>query len=187
MRQSAEPARLGPGTSGGGNRSGVRVEPPDSEFTSFQARDNSFAIQYPRNWDALSSDEVNIVFAPGGAYGRTDQSLVVTHGIFIGVVEPEGGDLESATSAFIRKQVEGNPDFRVVRDPQGIDFGGRKGYATVVAGPSTVTGVMEIDVIYTIATSDGRLFYLITMAPEDEYERYHPAFEQIIRSVRLGQ
>ena len=185
VRESAEPARLGSAPPGG-NRSGVRVEPPSQDFTSFQARDNSFAIQYPRNWDALSADEVNMIFAPGGAYGRTEQSLVVTHGIFIGVVEPEGNDLESATSAFIRKQVEGNPDFRVARGPQGIDFGGRRGYATVLAGPSTVTGVMEIDVIYTIATADGRLFYLITMAPEDEMQQYRSTFEAIIKSLQLA-
>jgi hypothetical protein len=164
----------------------VRVEPPSQEFTGFQARDNSFAIQYPSNWDALTADEVNMIFAPRGAYGQTNQTVVVTHGIFIGAVEPEGGDLESATTAFIRKQVEGNPDFRVVRDPQEIGFGGRKGYATVVAGPSTVTGVMEIDVIYTTVTSDGRIFYLITMAPEDEIQQYRSTFEAIIKSLQLA-
>ena len=185
MRQSAEPARLGSSTPGG-NRSSVRVEPPAQEFTSFQAADNSFAIQYPRNWDALTADKVNMIFAPRGAYGQTDQSVVVTHGIFIGAVDPEGSDLASANSAFIRKQVEGNPDFRVVRDSQEISFGGRRGYATVVAGPSTVTGVMEIDVIYTIAASDGRLFYLITMAPEDEMQQYRSTFEAIIKSLQLA-
>ncbi|HKG23673.1 MAG TPA: M48 family metallopeptidase [Blastocatellia bacterium] len=185
MRQSAEPARLG-SANPGGNKAGVRVEPPSQEFAGFQARDNSFAIQYPRNWDALTSDEVNMIFAPKGAYARTDQSVVVTHGIFIGAVEPEGKDLESATSAYIRKQVEGNPDFRVVRDPQEITFGGRRGYATVVAGPSTVTGVMEIDVIYTSVTSEGRLFYLITIAPEDEIQQYRSTFEAIIKSLQLA-
>jgi hypothetical protein len=48
-----------------------------------------------------------------------------------------------------------NPDFRVERAPQAIDFGGRRGFATLVAGPSPVTGVVEIDVIYTTATGDG--------------------------------
>jgi len=185
VRQSAEPARLGSAPPGG-NSPGVRVEPPSQEFTGFQARDNSFAIQYPSNWEALTADEVNMIFAPRGAYGRTNQTVVVTHGIFIGAVAPEGDDLESATIAFIRKQVEGNPDFRVVRDPQEIAFGGRKGYATVVAGPSTVTGVMEIDVIYTTVTSDGRIFYLITMAPEDEIQQYRSTFEAIIKSLQLA-
>jgi hypothetical protein len=55
----------------------------------------------------------------------------------------------------------------------------------VVAGPSAVSGVVEIDVIYTTATADGRLFYLITMAPEDEFKAYEPTFDKIIGSIQL--
>ena len=117
-----------------------------------------------------------------------DDAIYVTHGIFAGLVQPPARELEEANRVFVEGQIRANPDFRVRRGPQPVTFAdGSAGYATVVAGPSTVTGVVEIDVIYTTATRDGRLFYLITMAPEDEYERYHPAFEQIIRSVRLGQ
>jgi hypothetical protein len=56
-----------------------------------------------------------------------------------------------------------------------------------VAGSSPVTGVVEIDVIYTTATVDGRLFYLITIAPEDEYQAYKETFERIISSIRLAR
>jgi hypothetical protein len=42
-----------------------------------------------------------------------------------------------------------------------------------------------VDAIYTTATADGRLFYLVTIAPEDEYQTYQPAFERIIGSLRL--
>ena len=45
----------------------------------------------------------------------------------------------------------------------------------------------EIDLIITAPTADGRLFYLITMAPEDEYAGYQPAFDRIINSVRLAR
>ena len=79
-----------------------------------------------------------------------------------------------------------NPDFRVVRAAQAVSFGGRRGFATVVAGPSAVTGVREIDVIYTTATADGRLFYLITIAPEDEVQTYQANFDQIIGSLQLA-
>jgi hypothetical protein len=79
-----------------------------------------------------------------------------------------------------------NPDFRIARSPQSVNFGGRPGLATVVTGPSAVTGVVEIDVIYTTATADGRLFYLITMAPEDEFKAYQATFDQIISSLRLA-
>jgi hypothetical protein len=74
-----------------------------------------------------------------------------------------------------------------VRRPQGIYLGNRSAFATVVAGPSPVTGVIELDIIYTTATQDGRLFYLITMAPEDEVDKYNPTFDYIVKSVRLAR
>jgi hypothetical protein len=127
-----------------------------------------------------------MIFAPAGAYGQIEEGLVVTHGVMTGVVRPRSSDLEQANAAFVQQQVDINPDFRVERGPQAIDFGGRRGFATVVAGPSPVTGVVEIDVIYTTATGDGRLFYLITIAPEDEFKNYQATFERIAQSLRLA-
>jgi Zn-dependent protease with chaperone function len=185
LAQSAGPERKGT-SDPNGNESGTRPPQPSSTFRDFQARDNSFALQYPDNWDALTSDDTNMIFAPQGAYGQIDEGLIVTHGIFIGTVKPQSTNLESANAAFVQQQVNMNPDFRIARAPQAMDFGGRRGFATIVAGPSPVTGVVEIDVIYTTATSDGRLFYLITIAPEDEMKNYQATFERIAGSLRLA-
>ncbi|HEX8183582.1 MAG TPA: M48 family metalloprotease, partial [Blastocatellia bacterium] len=186
LASSAEPPRIGP-RDPNDNKPATRPDPPSSSYQEFRSRDGSFALQYPGNWDGLTADEVNMIFAPKGAYGKMDDSVFVTHGIFIGALPPRGSDLESATAAFIEEQVKSNPDFKVQRQPQRFSFAGREGFATIVAGPSPVTGVIEIDVIYTTATSDGRLFYFITIAPEDEYESYEPTFEQIITSIRLAR
>ncbi|HEX8709943.1 MAG TPA: M48 family metallopeptidase [Pyrinomonadaceae bacterium] len=185
LAKSAGPERKG---SGDPNDTGPGTRPaaPSDAMREFQARDQSFAIQYPENWDALVADDANMIFAPKGAYGQIDEGLVVTHGIFIGAVAPQAKELEAANAAFVQQQVSMNPDFRIARAPQAITFGGRRGFATVVAGPSTVTGVIEIDVIYTTATADGRLFYLITIAPEDEMKNYQAAFERIAGSLRLA-
>ena len=126
-----------------------------------------------------------MIFAPQGAHGQVGESLMVTHGIFTGAVSPQAADLRSATDAFVRQQLGANADFRIVREPQRLSLAGREAYATVVAGPSAVSGVVEIDIIYTTATADGRLFYLITMAPEDEFKTYEPTFDKIIGSIQL--
>jgi len=186
MRSSSEPARVGP-RDPGNNKPGTRPEPPASSFGQFQARDGAFALEYPQNWDALTADEVNMIFAPKGAYGKQDENVFVTHGIFVGAFKPEGNDLKSANAAFIEQQIRSNPDFRIERGPENYDFGGRQGFATLVSGPSPVTGVIEVDVIYTTAMSDGRMFYFITISPKDEYQTYKPAFEHIINSIRLAR
>ncbi|HEY6186693.1 MAG TPA: M48 family metalloprotease [Pyrinomonadaceae bacterium] len=185
LNSTSQPQRTGP-SDPDNNKPGERPPVPSSSMAEFQARDGSFALRYPDNWDALTADEVNMIFAPRGAYGQKDESVFVTHGLFVGAVAPSSNDLETANTQFIRQQIEMNPDYRVARAPQAINFGGRRGYATIVAGPSAVTGVIEIDVVYTTATADGKLFYLITMAPEDEFETYKPAFDQIISSLRLA-
>jgi hypothetical protein len=185
LASSAGPERKG-SSAPNENEPGTRPPSPSSTLRDFQARDNSFALQYPDNWDALTSDEANMIFAPKGAYGQLDEGLVVTHGIFIGVTQPQATELEAANAAFVQQQVSMNPDFRIARATEAINFGGRRGFATIVAGPSPVTGVLEIDVIYTTATSDGRLFYLITIAPEDEMKNYQATFERIAASLRLA-
>ena len=185
LSSSADPERVGP-RDPNDIEPGTRPPAPSASMSEFQARDGSFALRYPQNWDALTADQVDMIFAPKGAYGQRDNAVFVTHGIFIGAVAPQSSDLEAANAQFVQQQIDINPDFRIARAAQPIDFGGRRGFATVVAGPSAVTGVVEIDVIYTTATSDGRLFYLITIAPEDEYQSYQPTFEQIISSLRLA-
>ncbi|MGH9945477.1 MAG: M48 family metallopeptidase, partial [Pyrinomonadaceae bacterium] len=177
LSSAPEPTRTGP-RDPSDIEPAARPAPPAAELSEYQARDGSFAFQYPANWDGLSGDdnaEANLIFAPRGAYGEYQGGIMVTHGIFIGAVQPAAGDLASATEAFVRQQIESNPDFRVQRRPEAFDFNGRQGYVTIVAGPSPVTGVVEVDAIYTTATADGRLFYLIAMAPEDEYQRYQPS------------
>lgn len=183
-RNADEPARVGP-RNPDDIKAGTRPERPSSSFSDFQTRDGSFALRYPQNWDVLTTDQVNLIFAPKGAYGQREQTIFVTHGLFIGAVSPQSSNLEEANAKFVQEQISVNPDFRIVRAPQAINFGGRRGYATMVAGPSTVTGVVEVDMIHTTATADGQLFYVITMAPEDEWQAYQPAFEEILRSLRL--
>jgi hypothetical protein len=186
LQASQEPARKGPSDPGQAEP-GTRPQPPSANFKQFQSQDGGFSIEYPDNWDALVADDANMIFAPKGAYGQTSEGMLCTHGVFIGAVAPEASDLEAANTAFVNQQLKLNPDFRLVRRQQGIHLGNLPAFATVVAGPSPVTGVMELDIIYTTATRDGRLFYLITMAPEDEIEKYNPTFDHIVSSIRLAR
>jgi beta-barrel assembly-enhancing protease len=188
LASEADPQRRGPDNPND-MEPAARPPRPSETFNEYAARDGSFTLQYPDNWDALASseDDTNLIFAPAGAYGQTNQSLVCTHGLFVGAVAAQSNDLRAANEAFVSQQLAMNADFRVARQPERITLAGREAYATVVSGPSPVSGVREIDLIITMPTADGRLFYLITMAPEDEYGAYQPTFERVINSVRLAR
>ncbi len=170
---------------------GARPPRPSGQFKGFQAEDGSFALQAPANWDTLRANQSNYIFAPKGAYGKmpeqSDDSMMVTHGIFVGVMPVQQGDLQSATQAFIQRQLETNADFQTVGQMRQTTLAGRQAIAAAVAGPSAINGVAEIDITYTTVTSDGRMFYIITIAPEDEAEAYKATFQQILRSLRLAE
>ncbi len=165
----------------------ARPQSPSAQFNGYRPNDGAFAVQVPANWDALNVGNSEMIFAPKGAYGDYKGNLMVTHGIFIGARSVQQRDLRSATEAFIQQQIQSNPDFQIQSPPRQINFGGREGYYAVVSGPSAINGVVEVDVTYTTVTPDGRLFYLITIAPEDEAEIYNPAFEMIIRNLQLAR
>ena len=178
--------RTGPVDPGGAARP-ARPPLPSGTYREFGSPDGAYALDYPENWRALRSEDGNMIFAPPGGYGEQRGAVYLTHGVFVGVIDPPAADLREANTIFVRSQTEANPDFHVQGSIRSVTFAdGRSGYATTVAGPSTVTGVVEIDVIYTTATDDGRLFYIITVAPEDEYDAYHPAFDRVIGRLRFG-
>lgn len=164
-----------------------RPQLPAAQLRGFQAKDGSFAVQVPVNWDGLDAGPATLIFSPKGAHGQYQGQYIVTHGIFIGAAQPASGDLGQATAALIQRQIEDNPDFQLVQQPKPIDFGGQRGYVAAIAGPSAHTGVMEVDVTYTTSTADGRLFYIVTICPEDEQAAYKAAFQQIMQSLRLGR
>ncbi|MDX2030892.1 MAG: M48 family metallopeptidase [Blastocatellia bacterium] len=186
MSAASQLKRIGP-SDPGDLELGNRPPRPLAQFKGYQARDRSFAVQVPGNWEVVTAGDSEIILAPRGGSGNLDGQLMVTHGIFIGARPATQGDLRSATQAFIEQQLESNPDFQVERAPQQIDFGGQEGYVSIVSGPSAINGVIEVDITYTTVTADGRMFYIITIAPEDEAEIYKPAFEKIIRSLQLAR
>jgi Zn-dependent protease with chaperone function len=184
LSASSQLKRIGP-SDPGNLELGTRPPRPSAQFKGYQPSDGSFTVQAPANWEVITAGNSEIIFAPRGASGKLNDQLMVTHGIFVGARAVRQGDLRSATEAFIQQQIDSNPDFQVERAPQQIDFGGQEGYVSIVSGPSAINGVVEVDVTYTTVTADGRMFYIITIAPEDEVDVYKPAFEKIIRSLQL--
>jgi hypothetical protein len=186
LPSSAEPERKGP-------RDSNDVEPaarpprPAEAAAEFRAPNGSFSFAYPQNWETFQVSDSEHIIAPAGAYGRRDGAAYVTHGLFVGTVAVErNGDLKAATDAFLQQQLGANPDFQVQGAPRPVSLAEREAYAAMVAGPSPVTGKVEVNLVHTAFGSDGRLFYLIAVTPEEEFETYRPAFDGILRSLRLA-
>ena len=171
------------GTSGTVRPSG-RVEPPSSRYTTYNEGD-IFRVSVPSNWREMPS-ETQITFAPEGAYGTVSSQSVFTHGMQIGIARNETHDLQEATDELLSSLAQSN---RGMRRPSGysrVNIGGRSGLRAVVANDADTTGRERL-AVYTTQLNDGTLFYMIGVAPENEYNAYDNVFQRIASSVRFSR
>jgi Peptidase family M48 len=187
-------AELSRGSGGGTGTSGDRVPasvgrvgdpvpPPSAEFHAVQGG-KLFDATVPSNWQAISSNST-VKFVPQNGYGTVEGGQTVfTHGVEFGVARASSRDLRDATQTLIGAFARSNPDLRQTGDPRDIRLSQRGGLGVSLINRSQ-RGQTERIGIYTTFLSDGNLFYLATIVPEDEADRYGPVFERIARSLRL--
>ena len=171
------------GTSGDSRPISTNVERPSTRYTTYN-EGNVFRIAVPSNWREMGSNN-QVTFAPDGAYGSHNGQSVFTHGVEVGVARNETHDLNTATDELIESLRQGNP--RLTR-PQGYNrgsIGGRQALQTVLSNVSDATGRQEVVELYTTQMSDGTLFYVIGVAPRDEYNAYGNVFRRVVSSIRF--
>ncbi|MGI8786000.1 MAG: M48 family metalloprotease [Acidobacteriota bacterium] len=166
------------------SRVGGRVEAPSSRYRSYNEGD-LFQVSVPENWRELPSGNT-VTFAPEGGYGQIQGNSIFTHGVQIGVTRNETHDLRSATEELIQGFAQGNPRLTRPSNFQRAQVAQREGLMTVLGNVRETDGRNEVVVIYTTQMSDGNLFWLVGVAPEDEYRPYQSHFQKVARSIRLN-
>ncbi len=160
------------------------VTRPSAQTRVFSSGSN-LRMSVPSNWQEFGSEDGSITFAPQGAYG-TDG---ITHGAMIGVAKNSGGgDFAQASEEYVNGllQSEGNSYLRQNTDFARATVGGKNAYATVLSGRSPLTNRNETVTVYTTQLRSGDLFYVITVAPENEAASYNSAFRNLLASIRLN-
>jgi beta-barrel assembly-enhancing protease len=177
-------------TGGGGSAPGNpprngNIARPDSRTTTYN-EGNLFRVSVPANWQELASNN-SVTFAPEGAYGAVNGNSVFTHGVELGVSRNEGHDLQTATNELIQGLRQGNPRLSNPGNYERGSIGGRQAMHTALSNISDATGGQEVVDLYTALLSDGSLFYVIGVAPRDEYNAYSPVFRNVARSIQLAK
>ena len=175
---------------GGGNTDGnqtptsngkyeTRVPAPSSSVRNYS--NGGVQLNIPNNWRDFPS-QTEVWFAPDGAYG--DQGI--TRGALIGIAQSQSKDLSQATQDYVNGILQSNTYLRQQNSYTRTTISGRTGYSTVLTGRSEVTGQTEVDTVYTTQLKNGQLFYVVTVAPQNEQSSYRYAFNNLIRSIRLS-
>ncbi len=167
-----------------GNISG-RVAYPSSRYRSFNGG-NLFSLQYPDNWREIGEGQSSVWFVPEGAYGQVQGQAVFTHGVNVGLAQAQSSNLRQASDAFINSLAQGNRNLRARGNYQDGTIDGRRALAVTLSNVNEATGSNELLTVYTTLTRNGGLFYLITVAPQNDYNSFQTAFSNVRRSIQLN-
>jgi peptidase M48-like protein len=161
------------------------VERPSSRYTSYN-EGNLFQVSVPSNWQELPGNN-SVTFAPDGGYGAVNQQSVFTHGAEFGVARNESHDLQTATDELIQSLTQANPRMRRGSGYDRGTVGGHQGLRTVLSNQNEVTGRTERIALYTALLGDGTLFYMIGVAPDNEFGDYSQVFNRVAGSLKFAR
>jgi hypothetical protein len=175
----------GGGSSGGTNTGRITdtVARPSSRYASF-TEGNLFRISVPSNWRELPGNN-SVTFAPDGGYGAVNQQSVFTHGVEAGLTRNETHDLETATNELVQSLGQSNPRMSRSGGSDRGTVGGRTGLRTILSNQNEVTGRPERIALFTTLLTDGTLFYLIGVAPDNEFSTYDSVFNRVATSIQF--
>jgi beta-barrel assembly-enhancing protease len=161
-----------------------RVEHPSSRLRTVSAG-NALRFQVPENWRQLGGND-ELTFVPEGGYGQVQGQFVFTHGLQVGVTRADGGNLRQATDQYISELTQGNRNLRMGGGYRREYIGNREGLAAVLSNVNEVTRRSEVITVYTTRLRNGDLFYMVAVAPRDEYNQYQRVFQTIVRTVEIN-
>jgi hypothetical protein len=152
-----------------------------------ELRGQSFSLAYPEAWQAFGDNNSSMVtLAPreGVVQGRGGQTQI-GYGAIVSYFFPERGrNLRQATEELIHHLHASNPNLQASGRSRRVRVDGHEGMVTMLSSGSPYGGG-EVDALLTVSRPEG-LFYMVFIAPENEFNRLQSVFDQMIRSIRFA-
>jgi len=160
---------------------------PPAPTAGFQRVNGStFSLEYPAGWRTYGAESSStLTIAPENGIVRTrGGSGGIGYGAVVSYYQPRyRTDLLNATWELLQQLQEMNPNLRAAVQPRQITVAGSQGLIVGLTGPSPYGG-SEKDMLLTVARPQG-LFYMLFIAPENQYNSLQPAFERMANSIRF--
>jgi hypothetical protein len=170
---------------------GAAEPPPNGAPTGGwqQLNGQHFQVSYPGNWQAFGDQSSSMVtIAPRqGLVQDSRGNTAVGYGAILSYFFPESqrDSLQKATRDLIHRLTAQNPSMRTTsQNPRRIRVSGSEGLVTMLENSSPFGGI-EVDTLLTVARPEG-LFYIVFIAPQEQFQNLQSAFQQMISSVRFG-
>jgi Zn-dependent protease with chaperone function len=148
-----------------------------------------YRLGYPSAWQITRTGSNGAIIAPTDGVQSSRAGDDVTHGAMLDLFDLSGADraltLEQATNRLIIYLRQNNQSLRIVPGAQRQTLiSDEPGLRTVMLGKSRSANSNEVVWVVTRLYYQS-LFYMVFVAPEDEFPSYEPIFEQMIHSAQL--
>lgn len=146
-----------------------------------------FQISYPENWQVYGDQTSSITIAPPDGVSQN----AVAVGVMINVFQPEDprGSLDVSTHALLASLRQSNPDLKELGNDEDIRVSGVPAKSIDLIGVSPIQKdghpIRERDWLVTMRRGDGSLLYLVFISPDKDFSSLHPAFEQMLRTLKV--
>ena len=118
---------------------------------------------------------------------RADGKLEgVTHGFQVGVTSKGSGNLQRDTDQLVSAFAQSNPQLRRQEGYSRETIGGRNGVRTTLTNQSDITGQPEVISLATTQLNDGRVLFLVGVAPQRDAGTYNDVFKRVRQSLQLS-
>ena len=168
-----------------GNRSSSEVM-PSGDFQRFQG---PFSLEYPSDWQPMQEQQSgSVTFAPQAGVAQNG----IAYGVVVSPFQPQNAsNLDDATQQLISGLQQQNPGMRQAGEIQKIRVNGVLGRSVDLLGQSPIAGrdgqpLPERDWLVTLPADNGANVSLIFVAPENDFSRLRPTFEQMLKTFRLN-
>lgn len=150
---------------------------------------NNYKISYPDNWNVYGDQSSSVVIAPESGVSEN----AIANGVMINIYQPEDSHstLDQATHQLLASLRQSNSELRAIGNDEDIRINGVSGKSLDLLGNSPIQdqqghAIKERDWLVTFKRSDGTLLYLVFIAPDKDFSTMRPAFEQMLRSLKLN-
>jgi Zn-dependent protease with chaperone function len=159
---------------------------PSGSLRKFSHSD--FEISYPANWQVFGDQNSAVTIAPQNGVSQS----AVAYGVMINTFQPEDPNtsLDQATQELLASLRQSNPDLRAIGHDENIRVNGVAGKSVDLMGTSPLRDQngrpgQERDWLTAFMRRDGSLLYIVSIAPEKDFESLRPTFEQMLKSIKL--
>ena len=96
------------------------------------------------------------------------------------------GNLQRDTDQLVSAFAQSNPQLRRQEGYSRETIGGRAGVRTTLTNQSDITGQPEVISLATTKLTDGRVLFLVGVAPQRDAGTYNDVFKRVRQSLQLS-